>query len=435
MNHIIDSCRLMGQELDNNKKIFTFDVENGGGFLSLQWDKPLDHDDNLFIADKIAGSVITETNFYKNKIHPIASNIIEKLNKYIEDSKIQTTGAENFSISMVNMPEELDDLLKHNDMKFDYKVSMELVDLNTDFLKPIYKDSIEIKDGALNRLAKKLFHSGDFTNESIDKLYSFINEPLNKTFTNIEEMEYIIKAFLYSKMMEEEYPIYVTPSKKLSIAIKGLKEKYDYYINTNVIILTCKKINEETIIYLLEENFNKIPETGDLVEAIFGLSLHPNINSDFLLTLSENIIANKEEYIKRWNTFLEAKKYEDPYVKQSKLRNLFNLVFQEEINNMDEELLFYTKISSTEKDRLKIIISEYLKSIEIKEDLDNVAKCVYAIMGDLIFVKTNYTIFINDCMEFLNKNQKLTMEDIVILVNAKFIVKYLLGKTKIFDIK
>lgn len=434
MEYIINSCKLMGQELGNRNQSMAFDIENGGGFLSLQTDKPLDHDDNIFIANKIASAIIPETDFYKNKIHPQAVEVLEFVKNSIQEHNIEPNKSSEYSVLRVRVDEVIEELLKHKYFNFIVENEIKSVNNDGDNLKPIYKETLEIKDPAFNRAGKKLFHEGCFTTEYIDKLFNIINEPIGTNFRNIDELTIIAQAFLYSVMLSETYAEFGKTSKKLAVKMKAIFEKYEDYLNTNVLILRLDIENDEKLLYILEETFVKLPESGEYIEALLGLALHPDINSDHSLCLLNNLVANKEEYERRWVSFESVSKYVDPYEKQKNYRSIIELGFLHQIEKMTEDVLKYVEHEGN-KERIKIDIHNYLKNVTVKEDLDSLSDLIFDILGNVIFTKTNYSTFISECKEFLNKDSRLQMEDVIVLVNAKFITKYLLGKIKVFNIK
>lgn len=427
MNHIYDSCILIGESLDKNNKKIIFDIFNGGRFLSLQPGKDMSEYDSQFIANKLAQSVTNETNLYKNNIQPFVREIIEEINKYINQNTLQFNKASEYNINIVEYPELAKDILNHKFFNFDPAVEYNNLVLPDKNMEKIYKSEIEIKDSSFNRMAKDLFTQLDLTEDKINNYYTYIYS--DPTLVSHIEINNIIKAFLYFAMINDEYPDYFSYLKRIGCAISFLKNKLDLEIDNGALIASVK----DKDIYLYGKVYETIPNKGDLTEAIYGASLENDINSSLLKCSLQNIISNKDTYEKRWEQYNITANYEDPLTKQRNIKSIILLTVENHLKKMDEDLFKYIDVTKEDLGKILVNTDNYLNSITIEPEFNSLSKVIYKIMSDIIFTKTNYGQFTEIANELLSKSNKLEMPDIVTLVNAKFIVRYLIGKTKIIE--
>lgn len=428
MKHIYDSCILLGEKLDKQNKRIEFDIFKGGRFLSIQPGKSMEEYDNQFIATKIAQAVTNETKLYKNVIQPFVREIIDEINNNANKNALKLNKAAEYGITILDYPEITNDILKHKFFDFDPSKEYSFIKLPDMNFTPIYKNEVSIKDGSFNRMAKEIFTPLDLTEEKINHYYTFINS--DPTLAHYSEITNLVKSFLYFTMISGEYPDYFQHLKRIGCAIYFLKNKMDAEIEAGALIADV--VDKE--IFLYGKVYETVPNKGDLTEAIFGASLENDINSSLLKSSLQNIITNKDLYEKRWEQFNIASSYEDPINKQSQMRSIIVITIEKYLNELDEDVFRFTNYEKKDLGYITYNIDQFLVKEHINLEFDALTKLIYKLMSEFIFVKTNYGQFVEIVNEILTKSNRLEMNDIITLVNAKFIVRYLMNKTKIVEL-
>lgn len=431
MGYIEESCAMIAEEIRKGNTTLDFDIENDGRFLSLQYNRDINNDDNNLLANRIGTAIHAETSFYSNQLQPITRSIINTLKEYTTNTNISINPAAEYSINFIKIDDLASDIFNTKKFNIDYINEARLHNDFTDIPNPVYTTNLKTPESGLNRILDKILLESDRTEERVNEYFELASKPIDTNRRDFENFNKLVKAFLYIYGLCTEYPVFERLAGKVAIDILSLKGKIETYENDKVLVLG---LNDKTL-NVLQNVYNSLPESGDITEALLGLALHPEVNSNYRICTVPDIIANREKYEKSWNMFVASSNYVDPFTKQSQLRSAFEVAISKALDEMDENLFAYTNYSKEEKILLINDVIKYLKNIDIKEDLDTIIELTQTIVSEVIFCKTNYKEFIKECKILIKEaNGKVDMADVIVLVNTKFIIKFLLGKIKVIKL-
>lgn len=257
--------------------------------------------------------------------------------------------------------------------------------------------------------------------------------------------------FKYSKEIALAYTVSINLRKDIPIFFTGDKEAYSRItrrfqeelgnIISRYVSYTKSVFNIDRLIisyddrvktvYVNGKLYDKYLTEGGTPEAVLGLVYSdPSLSPD-KLTLSY-LKENQITAIKNWSTLVESCKVSEHHRKLDAYRSSYIIVV---IKLLEE------RITDTIKERFNIDDADVKKrTSELLNnnpniDLLNYEDVCIKLLGDVIFCKTNFTLFVNKLFEYnkiINNNEDKNMAPLYATVD--YVIDYILGQVEVKSI-
>lgn len=427
------SIEQLAGDLVNSGKTIDFDTDRGLSVLNIA---PADGQGQDFetVISKVAQALLSEINLYKNDFKG-------QLVSFIDTAKLLLSSGEPSTASKFNIVElDLPDLLKEaKDLNlFQDPINYNEI-RNIDFELPMVElDIVTHPDAAVNRHIKTLFTANDLKNP-----VEYIN--MANTILDKEECifyaETILKSWLIATYLKNEKLATLSiNAKQLDNIIWKLEtylfhaiEAYDQYVSINKLYLGTLK-NDPYSVYVLKPVFDSCDNEIGLVDAIYGYSIKDKNTKAPGDTTKDIFLANKQELIKIWDTYVTGTQVENPIQRRNRLIDIYTRSLEEVLRNMPTELLSYCSYG----DNIPVLadkVRDRLVSIKLDDDLECIETIGIELVAGILFDTTNYYKFIKLCEKYLDQDSEKTVDDIISFVLTELVIDFFMSKTKIFKIQ
>ena len=427
------SIEQLANDLVNSGKTIDFDTDRGLSVLNIA---PADGagEDFTTVISKVSQALLSEVNLYKNDFKG-------QLVSFIDTAKLLLSSGEPSTASKFNIVElDLPDLLKEaKDLNlFQDPINYNEI-RNIDYELPMVElDIVTHPDAAVNRHIKTLFTANDLKNP-----VEYIN--MANTILDKEECifyaETILKSWLIATYLKNERLATLSiNAKQLDNIIWKLEtylfhaiEAYEQYVSINKLYLGTLK-NDPYSVYVLKLVFDSCDNEIGLVDAIYGYSIKDKNTKAPGDTTKDIFLANKQELIKIWDTYVIGTQVENPIHRRNRLIDIYTRSLEEVLRNMPEELLSYCSYG----DNIPVLadkVRDRLVSIRLDDDLECIETIGIELVAGILFDTTNYYKFIKLCEKYLAEDSEKTVDDIISFVLTELVVDFFMSKTKIFKIQ
>lgn len=427
------SIEQLAGDLVNSGKTIDFDTDRGLSVLNIA---PADGQGQDFetVISKVAQALLSEVNLYKNDFKG-------QLVSFIDTAKLMLSSGEPSTASKFNIVElDLPDLLKEaKDLNlFQDPINYNEI-RNIDYELPMVElDIVTHPDAAVNRHIKTLFTANDLKNP-----VEYIN--MANTILDKEECifyaETILKSWLIATYLKNEKLATLSiNAKQLDNIIWKLEtylfhaiEAYDQYVSINKLYLGTLK-NDPYSVYVLKPVFDSCDNEIGLVDAIYGYSIKDKNTKAPGDTTKDIFLANKQELIKIWDTYVTGTQVENPIQRRNRLIDIYTRSLEEVLRNMPTELLGYCSYG----DNIPVLadkVRDRLVSIKLDDDLECIETIGIELVAGILFDTTNYYKFIKLCEKYLDQDSEKTVDDIISFVLTELVIDFFMSKTKIFKIQ
>lgn len=427
------SIEQLANDLVNSGKTIDFDTDRGLSVLNIA---PADGQGQDFttVISKVSQALLSEVNLYKNDFKG-------QLVSFIDTAKLLLSSGEPSTASKFNIVElDLPDLLKEaKDLNlFQDPINYNEI-RNIDYELPMVElDIVTHPDAAVNRHIKTLFTANDLKNP-----VDYIN--MANTILDKEECifyaETILKSWLIATYLKNERLATLSiNAKQLDNIIWKLEtylfhaiEAYEQYVSINKLYLGTLK-NDPYSVYVLKPVFDSCDNEIGLVDAIYGYSIKDKNTKAPGDTTKDIFLANKQELIKIWDTYVIGTQVENPIYRRNRLIDIYTRSLEEVLRNMPEELLSYCSYG----DNIPVLadkVRDRLVSIRLDDDLECIETIGIELVAGILFDTTNYYKFIKLCEKYLAEDSEKTVDDIISFVLTELVVDFFMSKTKIFKIQ
>ena len=427
------SIEQLAGDLVNSGKTIDFDTDRGLSVLNIA---PADGQGQDFetVISKVAQALLSEVNLYKNDFKG-------QLVSFIDTAKLMLSSGEPSTASKFNIVElDLPDLLKEaKDLNlFQDPINYNEI-RNIDYELPMVElDIVTHPDAAVNRHIKTLFTANDLKNP-----VEYIN--MANTILDKEECifyaETILKSWLIATYLKNEKLATLSiNAKQLDNIIWKLEtylfhaiEAYDQYVSINKLYLGTLK-NDPYSVYVLKPVFDSCDNEIGLVDAIYGYSIKDKNTKAPGDTTKDIFLANKQELIKIWDTYVTGTQVENPIQRRNRLIDIYTRSLEEVLRNMPTELLGYCFYG----DNIPVLadkVRDRLVSIKLDDDLECIETIGIELVAGILFDTTNYYKFIKLCEKYLDQDSEKTVDDIISFVLTELVIDFFMSKTKIFKIQ
>lgn len=427
------SIEQLASDLVNSGKTIDFDTGRGLSVLNIA---PADGQGQDFetVISKVSQALLSEVNLYKNDFKG-------QLVSFIDTAKLMLSSGEPSTASKFNIVElDLPDLLKEaKDLNlFQDPINYNEI-RNIDYELPMVElDIVTHPDAAVNRHIKTLFTANDLKNP-----VEYIN--MANTILDKEECifyaETILKSWLIATYLKNERLATLSiNAKQLDNIIWKLEtylfhaiEAYEQYVSINKLYLGTLK-NDPYSVYVLKPVFDSCDNEIGLVDAIYGYSIKDKYTKAPGDTTKDIFLANKQELIKIWDTYVIGTQVENPIHRRNRLIDIYIRSLEEVLRNMPEELLSYCSYG----DNIPVLadkVRDRLVSIRLDDDLECIETIGIELVAGILFDTTNYYKFIKLCEKYLAEDSEKTVDDIISFVLTELVVDFFMSKTKIFKIQ
>lgn len=432
-NSINDALKLIAQELTNrnlflnvyDKSIFKAMDQNSG--------------DTGVICQSLANKINNELILVKNKLRPFMNDIAKEIETKLGETDIKSE-INNYRIVTVSIPTVIEEL--------------ELLGLLKKSRDPI---SIGTSDISLPTPAKEnikgyFVHSNSSANVSIEKMLANYTEEqllelwdkylsnVSSTNENIKNLgfkvvdrieEFLLLQTLLSNVIKEnsEDNVKVEMLQLLQNEVSNFLSiaKENILINRNAGKLIMRL--EGTVAYVDAELYNKFITEGNTPEVILGFIVKGD--SDLTASLYNNVIANKEEYLKLWNSKIQMSSFTEANNNIQRYKTVYDIVlthlYQDGIPN--DLLPLAVDNYGDAKARLDQILGSYTTDQIL--DYNLVAR---DIVGEVIFPETNFSHFARSITSYSKLNPNITPQDAATVASLDFIIDFLLQQVYVGDI-
>nr|DAD64088.1 MAG TPA: hypothetical protein [Bacteriophage sp.] len=427
------SIEQLANDLVNSGKTIDFDTDRGLSVLNIATANGQGQDFTTVIS-KVSQALLSEVNLYKNDFKG-------QLVSFIDTAKLLLSSGEPSTASKFNIVElDLPDLLKEaKDLNlFQDPINYNEI-RNIDYELPMVElDIVTHPDAAVNRHIKTLFTANDLKNP-----VDYIN--MANTILDKEECifyaETILKSWLIATYLKNERLATLSiNAKQLDNIIWKLEtylfhaiEAYEQYVSINKLYLGTLK-NDPYSVYVLKPVFDSCDNEIGLVDAIYGYSIKDKNTKAPGDTTKDIFLANKQELIKIWDTYVIGTQVENPIYRRNRLIDIYTRSLEEVLRNMPEELLSYCSYG----DNIPVLadkVRDRLVSIRLDDDLECIETIGIELVAGILFDTTNYYKFIKLCEKYLAEDSEKTVDDIISFVLTELVVDFFMSKTKIFKIQ
>ena len=427
------SIEQLANDLVNSGKTIDFDTDRGLSVLNIAPANGAGEDFTTVIS-KVSQALLSEVNLYKNDFKG-------QLVSFIDAAKLLLSSGEPSTASKFNIVElDLPDLLKEaKDLNlFQDPINYNEI-RNIDYDLPMVElDIVTHPDAAVNRHIKTLFTANDLKNP-----VDYIN--MANTILDKEECifyaETILKSWLIATYLKNERLATLSiNAKQLDNIIWKLEtylfhaiEAYEQYVSINKLYLGTLK-NDPYSVYVLKPVFDSCDNEIGLVDAIYGYSIKDKNTKAPGDTTKDIFLANKQELIKIWDTYVIGTQVENPIYRRNRLIDIYTRSLEEVLRNMPEELLSYCSYG----DNIPVLadkVRDRLVSIRLDDDLECIETIGIELVAGILFDTTNYYKFIKLCEKYLAEDSEKTVDDIISFVLTELVVDFFMSKTKIFKIQ
>jgi hypothetical protein len=427
------SLEELARNLVNSGKSIDFSVEKGLSVLNII---PADGQGQDFelVVQKVANALQSEVNLYKNDFKG-------QLVSFIDHAKLYLSSGEPTSASKFNVVElDLPDLLKEaKDLNL-FQDPINYTEIrNIDVELPVVElDIITHPEAGINRHIKNLFTANDLKNPV--EYINIANSVLDKEEC-IFYAEEILKAwFIATYLKNEKLATLSLNARQLDNIIWKLEaylfaaiDAYEQYISINKLYLGTKK-NDPYTIYVLKPVFDSCDNEMGIVDAIYGYSIKDKNSKVPGDTTKDIFLANKQELIKLWDTYVTGTQVENPIHRRNRLIDVYVRSLEEVLKEMPNELLAYCSYG----DNIPVLadkVRDKLLSIRLDDDLECIETIGIELVAGLLFDTTNYYKFIKLCEKYLAQDSDKNVDDIISFVLTELVIDFFMSKTKIFKIQ
>ena len=427
------SIEQLANDLVESGKTIDFSVDKGLSILNIA---PVDGEGSDFemVITKVAQALQSEVNLYKNDFKG-------QLVSFIEHAKLMLSSGEPSTASKYNIIEfDLPDLLKEaKELKL-FQDPINFSEANDiDYELPMVElDIITHPDNAVNRHIKNLFTSAELARPI--KYINLANGILNQDEC-IFYAEDLLKAWLIATYLKnEKLSTLSINAKQLDNIIWKLETyifhaiaAYDQYVGMNRLYLgTVKEAPYD--IYVLKPVYDSCDNEIGLVDAIYGYAIKDKNSKVAGDTLKDSLLANKQELIKLWDTYVAGTQVENPIFRRNRLIDVYTRSLEEVLREMPDELLNYCSYG----DNIPVLaekVKDRLLSIKLDDNLECIETVGIELVAGLLFDTTNYYKFIKLCEKYLAADEDKTVDDIISFVLTELVVDFFMSKTKVFKIQ
>lgn len=427
------SIEQLANDLVQDGKTIDFSVEKGLSILNIT---PADGQGSDFemVVSKVAQALQSEVNLYKNDFKG-------QLVSFIDTAKLMLSSGEPSTASKYNIVEfDLPDLLKEaKDLKlFQDPINFDEAN-DIDYELPMVElDIITHPDNSVNRHIKNLFTANELANPI--KYINLANSVLNQDEC-IFYAEDLLKAWLIATYLKNEKLATLSINAKqldniiwkLETYIYHAIAAYEQYIGINRLYLGTLRENPYNI-YVLKPVYDSCDNELGLVDAIYGYSIKDKNSKVAGDTLKDSFLANKQELIKLWDTYVTGTQIENPIHRRNKLIDIYTRSLEEVLRQMPDELLGYCSYG----DNIPVLadkVRDRLLGIKLDDNLECIETIGIELVAGLLFDTTNYYKFIKLCEKYLAEDDEKTVDDIISFVLTELVVDFFMSKTKVFKIQ
>ena len=194
------------------------------------------------------------------------------------------------------------------------------------------------------------------------------------------------------------------------------------------------KKNDPYTIYVLKPVFDSCDNEMGIVDAIYGYSIKDKNSKVPGDTTKDIFLANKQELIKLWDTYVTGTQVENPIHRRNRLIDVYVRSLEEVLKEMPNELLAYCSYG----DNIPVLadkVRDKLLSIRLDDDLECIETIGIELVAGLLFDTTNYYKFIKLCEKYLAQDSDKNVDDIISFVLTELVIDFFMSKTKIFKIQ
>lgn len=395
---------------------------------------------NAVIA-KVAHTMTTELKLYKNDFKTQLVSFIDKAKEKLSNTT-DLSHAGKFHIAEVDVPDILKEA-KDLDILNSTANMITIMDY-TDIpqIPSILIDNIEIKDKAINRYAVEMLTVEDLGNPDKYLVYLYNLPSMLSLKDAIYYSTDLVKAwFLGLYILEQRLPETGVPLPamksmlwKIENVLSYIVTQYKSYVEQEKLFMAYNNSSDDPTVYVLKPVWDSLDNEVGMSDAIFGLAVKRDRDSDPLSTYKQNVLANKQSLMSIWENYVVISKEENPVRRRNRLRSTYIHVAQEVLEELPEDLYGYCSYGNNTP-LIAEGLEECLNKTPITDTGEYIEKLAIDFIGGILFNLTNYHKFLVSSSKHLEKNHKLTMDQVLPLVITELVTEYYLGHLKVFDIK
>ena len=210
---------------------------------------------------------------------------------------------------------------------------------------------------------------------------------------------------------------------KLAIAI----ELYSKDIRNNKLLTSDSEtafsyFNDKPLnITIYEESFAKLAEGGASIEVLFGFISSENRNN---ITVEE-LIANKENYILKWNNTRSLYLISMNNSKLDIFKQILRQKFEESVVTLSEEETAATTATPEYNAVTKAEGNAYIDQLQLSE-IDNLDKICLILTGKIRFRFSNSYFILNEMSEILKMSADIQPLEAALYASVKYVTDYML---------
>lgn len=430
--------------MNNALELIAQELTNRNLFLNV-YDKSIfkamdqNSNDTNIICKSLANKINNELILVKNKLRPfmneIAKDIETKLNETDVESEINKYSIVTVSIPAIVEELELLGLLKKS--REPLSIGTSTVSLPTPAKENIRGYFVHSNSSANISVEKIL---ANYTDDQLLTLWDKYLSNISSTNENIKSLgfkvvdrieEFLLLQTLLSNVIKENNE----DTTKVEMLQLLQNEVSNFLSIAKENILTNREAGklimklEGTVAHVDNELYNKFITEGNTPEIILGYIVKGD--SDLSASLYNNIIANKDEYLKLWNSKVQMASFSEANNNMKRYRTVYDIIltnlYKDGIPNDLLELAVDNYADA--KARLDQVLATY--TTEQILDYNLVAR---DIVGEVIFPETNFSHFARSITSFSKLNPNITPQDAATVASLDFIIDFLLQQVYVGDI-
>lgn len=179
-------------------------------------------------------------------------------------------------------------------------------------------------------------------------------------------------------------------------------------------------------ITVYEENFAKLVEAGCSIEVLFGFISSENKNN---ITVDE-LIANKENYISKWNTVRNLYVISMNNSKIDIFRQIAYRKFDESIAELTEEEKEVSNNSSQFVQETRDLAYKFIDSIQLS-DIDDLDRICLELVAKIRFRFSNAYFILNEMTEIMKISDDITPMEAALYASVKYVTDFLIEQAEV----
>lgn len=382
------------------------------------------------VSSLIATAVKNDVNIIRNEMMPIAKSIVTKVEKLLSDNKLESE-LSKYKITENSLPEILTYLKDENYLRPVTDIMLPIASVVIPEPKGLVKDAVKFDNAALNAFLKPMLttrEDSDILN--IWNMYlsniSDRNDNISRLgVTAYNNLEDIIILFAMVDALKAERPEGVTASEgvyqeviealytKISNVLVSNIEKHDLAIQTQSLIVRVREnelvINAEIYDKFLENNTS---------EVLLGLLLSGEAK-EFMSP--DAIVGDADRYKTIWDNAVKRDQFKRASQEVSRYKIAYDIALTEVIREIPETLVNELTVTlATSRPMLEALLQK-----TTGDDILALEKTATSIVGNIIFIRSNFNVFTGYMTRYFNINASLKPEEAATMAIVDMVLDYL----------